>query len=526
MGIVDILIGYSGYFPELDLQSRELDSLKNIKPDASKGRYLALSMCMAIALAAVVFVLSGQQADLLGAGVFLGIVAASLAAFIKLPAFEMSVKAGRMESELPIVLRTIALLLEMNVPFPRALGVVGGADGELNRELGAVANECERGASLQKTLSALSGRTKSLLIKRAVNQLLTVYQTGTGAAELKRLADELLSIQRFRLREYASKAALLGLLFIAFSTILPTFFIVTTVIGKGIIESDISKDQVILVFLAVFPALSALIVLIARAMLPEMVLGNRPGFNSVPAIAVLVLLASTLMLPESVSPFVIAATFLILAFALVQDYRAEKRIYEIEEHMPDALMSASALPRGAKIDRLYGVWADARYGPLSDESRICARQLSANIKPENVVSDMASRNKSRMLKRVGEFIITAINTNTMDRLNQVAEDILRFREVDRERQNALAMQRHTLVFASFLMPLITKSSIALVSSMQKFGTVVDFSVFYGIMPAYILIYALLTAYFIAELEARRHSATMYFMISAAIALVTFYFISI
>src|SRR3989338_559038 len=502
MRIVDVLVKLSNYFPEINIESKELDVLKYIKPEAVAKKYLSVSLFIS-ALFSILILLLKFDFNLYGFGVTLILFAVFVFTLIKLPSFEYSLTIHRMESELPIVLRTLSLLLDMNLPFQKAIKIASEESGELNKELKTIVADVEKGASLQKRLSAFSSNIKSLTIKRAINKIIIVYQIGTGAQDLKKLADELLSIQRFKLREYSSRVAIFGLIFIALSTILPTLFIVTTILGKGIFESEFNKEQITIIFLLVLPVLATSVVLVAKSTLPNIIFENRGKFNYAPMLAAFILVAAALVLEEPLNKIFIAITYIILFFIFILDYKKQKRIADIEEQIPDALMTASAIPKGVKLDRIFEMWQDKRYGELALESKVAKKQLEANIKPEKVLFSLSERTHSQILKRVCSFIALAINTNTIDKLNYVADDILKFREIDRERNNTLATQKYTLIFSSLLMPLIIKSTIGLAYSMQELSkTAIDFNIFYTIMPAYIILYALLTSYFISELEGK------------------------
>ncbi len=527
MRIVDVVVKLSNYFPEIGIESKGLNLLKNIRPNANVKKYLSASFFLSIFISILLFLLLRLEPNLLGLGIALISFAICAVALIKLPSLEYALSISKMESELPITLRTLSLLLEMNIPFQRAIKIVSEERGALNKELRLIITYVERGASLQKELSAFSSNIKSLIIKRAINQIIIVYQAGAGAQDLKKLADELLSIQRFKLREYSSRVAILGLIFIALSTILPTLFIVTTILGKGIIESEFNKEQIIVIFLLAFPALATAVVLIAKSTLPNIIFENKGKPNYTPIIAALLLVAALLTLRDPLDKISILAISAILFLIFILNYKKQKRIAEIEDQIPDALMAASAIPKGVKLDRIFEMWQDKKYGALALESKTARKQLEANVKPEKVLFSLSERNDSQILKRVCGFITLAINTNTMDRLSYVADDILKFREIDRERNNTLATQKYTLIFSSLLMPLIIKSTIGLAHSMQEVSkAAVDFNVFYSIMPAYIIIYALLTSYFISELEGKKHNVIIYFIATSMLAVITFYFINI
>src|SRR3989338_6839353 len=156
------------------------------------------------------------------------------------------------------------------------------------------------------------------------------------------------------------------------------------------------------------------------------------------------------------------------------------------------------------------------------------KQLKANVKPEAVVDDLGKRTGSKMASRACSMLIHALNTNSFDRMGEVAEDLLKFSEITRERERLLSVQRYTMVFGGLLIPLIMNLSPSLFFSAAKFlessntGTIE--SIFSLAVPIYIIIYAVLVSMYSADVESKRSKAGLYFLVISSLGLAIFYFL--
>jgi len=167
---------------------------------------------------------------------------------------------------------------------------------------------------------------------------------------------------------------------------------------------------------------------------------------------------------------------------------------------------------------------------------------------------LGSRNKSPMLSRACAMLRHVFATNSFSQLNKLGEDMLQFVEVRRERAGLLSMQKYTLVFGGLLVPLILKITLNLLQSMAEFfvdgasagatgaseaigsvgsavsgasaGTAPQLDFAFSLVPAYIIIYALLSSFYIGNIDERRSQSALYFLAIVVIGLATFYFLNI
>ncbi len=529
MKLIDVVIAASPYAPEVKIKSRMLEALPKLGLEVSEARYAGA----ALLLSAPVALASGALAMFFGDFgdcAVLGLLGFALAFgfVLLLPSFELRGRAADFEARLPLILRTLGMLLDMRMPFERALAIAAQDEPELAPVLDDIAH----GATVQKSFSHLALSYDSFAVKRAVSQLLTAYEVGGLGQDMGRIGDEMLAIQRHSLREYASKSAIFGLVFIVSAAVLPTFFLVYAVLGGFTLGAQpMDRLGMALMMLAVFPLMSFLVLLMARSMLPRSGLEAASG-EGWPALLIptAILVLSFLALPESLAPLGVVAGFLAAGYLLYMKYGEEKRVEELEKHLPDALFAVSGLPKSASMEDVFSMIGRAGYGPLSEEAEKSAKQLGSNLGAGLVLDDMASRNNSPMLRRACAMLKHVFATNSFGQLNRLAEDMLRFTEVRRERAGLLSMQKYTLLFGGLIVPLILRITLNLLGSMAEFFTQGNAATGIGfaqsLIPAYIVIYAVLSSYYIANMDVRRSQSAGYFLAIAAAGLAAFFFINI
>jgi hypothetical protein len=198
------------------------------------------------------------------------------------------------------------------------------------------------------------------------------------------------------------------------------------------------------------------------------------------------------------------------------------------------------------------------YGPLSEEAGKTRAQIRMNVKLDSVLDDLSARNRSPMLRRATSMMRQMIDTDSLHRLNMLAEDMTKAFQTMRERSQMFAMQKYTLLFGAVLIPLIMKMTISLLGSIGALledggmggglmaglgmgGGVMDSAasavpwgdgiaamVIYAlsIVPPYLVIYAMIASAAIADAEGKRSSAAMYFLGMCALSLIIFHFIDL
>ncbi len=167
--------------------------------------------------------------------------------------------AALIEKDLPFALMALAVELNINVPFFKALENISNEKyGVVSVELKKVLKEIkENGASIQEALFHLSERIDSNILTRTIAQLINIYEQGNknelkGEA-LKKIAEEQLIKQKNISKQFSGKMVLFSLMFIAVSAILPALFQAFTLIGSMFLKIGFTPLQIILITCIGFP---------------------------------------------------------------------------------------------------------------------------------------------------------------------------------------------------------------------------------------------------------------------------------
>ncbi len=181
----------------------------------------------------------------------------------KLPAVLKKRRAEVIERDLAIALRAIAVDISLNTPFEKALrNVASSRYEELSRETSRALRDVESsGLSVPDALRQMASRVDSLVVKRACMQLCFTYEHGLKGEGLRKLADELASLQKAKSRQYSAQLSLFGLLFITLSCIVPALFSAYVVVGSAFLELSFTPSDVFFAYVLVFPALDSLVLL-------------------------------------------------------------------------------------------------------------------------------------------------------------------------------------------------------------------------------------------------------------------------
>ncbi len=432
---------------------------------------------------------------------------------------------ANIEANLPFFLRSIGILIELGLPFRKALEIgVQQTDGALKKEMHTAMDAADNGISVQKALGMLATRCNSIAVRRAIAQLISAYENGGDGNELKRLGDELLSLEQHKLKEHSAKSAMFGLLFIIATALLPVFFIVYAIAGEMSGSGRVSEWQLQLAMLVIFPAISILILLLSKALMPPIAFGNEQRLTGlVMAIPITIAVVGSL---TGFRIYALAAAIVVGAGMGYKKYLQETRVEEIERVLPDALFSISGLPNAMQPERVFAQMERNGFGALSEEAGKSRRQLESNVSLESALEDLWKRNGSAALRRVAEIFRQMVATSSLNRMEIVAEDMLRLAQIKRERQQQLAMQKYTLIFGAVIVPAIARIALDLLGDMAGMigSGVVLIAAGEGAIPTYLIIYAAIAGMAIADYESKPSVAIAYTAVMAVIGMATFYFI--
>ncbi|HSB47822.1 MAG TPA: type II secretion system F family protein [Candidatus Bilamarchaeum sp.] len=502
-------------FPPLPVRFPESKRLALLGIEPQRYAAMALALSLAAFIAALAFSKSALFAAAAAAG--------AAAIVIVLPKLEMARRAADIESELPLFLRSLGMLMEFGMPFQRALECAARGCGALEEEIGRCCLEMRRGMAAQKALSMLALGYDSMALKRAVSALAISFESGAGGAEIRKIGDDMLSLERFRLREYASKSAIFGLVLIVTGAILPTFFLVYFVAGPS---SGLGDAEMRIAMLVVFPMCSLLAILLSRSMMPRMVFGNS-GLSLLSMAPGAIVVAGDLLMPKFQLAF-LAAGVGAGAYALYRTFAAESRLEDIERRLPDALFSAGGMPKSSSAERLFRMIAEGGFGALSAEAAKSLRQISANVPPPAALEDLWQRNRSPMLRRACMMLRSMMDTNSLDRIGMLADDMIKSAQLKRERASVFSMQKYTLLAGALFIPLILKMALSLLSGMGDLlggGAAAKIASAGAIAPAYLVAYSVISSAAIGDYEGKKSAAVIYLAAMGIISLLAFRFIS-
>ena len=242
------------------------------KPDAYMGKGIKLSV-----LASVVFWFLWS---LFNSDIYSGILATALvfivciSAVFLYPGMMARKRAAMIEKELPFMMLNLSLHTRARQPMENAIAkIASGGNDLLSLELRkALAEVKGKGTSLNDALLSFCGRFDSRSLKRSIMQIISCHDLGNrklGSLAMKRLGREELARQRSVGREFSGKIALLSLMFIAVSAIVPALFQSFIIVGSTFMRFDFTPVQIFVAIAFVLPAVDIALLLYIRAITPE-----------------------------------------------------------------------------------------------------------------------------------------------------------------------------------------------------------------------------------------------------------------
>ena len=526
------------------------------------------------AFALLLFSLSMPEAFAYSALLF----AIAFAFFLFLPKLLAARRTAQAESELPFLLRELAVYLDIGLPFEKALAKIAQRNYVLSQEFSEAFQEIKSGGTVQSALSGMSARTDSLPLKRSLLLLSSIYETGGSTEPLKRTAEELSSSQLSAMRLASSRLSLLSIIFIAVSALIPSFFTVFAAVSPAISFSSIPTWQVWLAFLLIFPALDFLALGMMFLLLPPapavaaekgalldeylkrkgIAIGRKAFAIALSAVSLLlaaIFLVFNLPILSALSICIAPAAYSLASYAACQP------VDEAESRLSDALYTAASTHRLLSAEKMLSALSKGKFGRLSESFELALRRQKAG---ESFAASMAAAAKhcpSLLVERAFSLLVVSYETgaNMYSALRSAAEDVISFFTLVRERTAQTAMQRYTVLAASaILVPIILGTVVSLVPSLASAtalseGTVeapvsqqsedaaylqqnegaAQFlsdrpaappslaSVLFLACPIYLLLNAALSSFLLAAAESDVKKAALYFAITVPVSQILF-----
>jgi len=527
--ILETIVNNLYLFPEVDIKSKLSKKLLVIYPEADERRYIGACLIISLILSILLFILSLLLLEEMSLLIFPVSFLLFFLFLLALPTFELSRRSKIIEVEMPFMLRTVGMLINMKIPFTKALAIVSEENNEIGKEMRRIVRDVNSGVTIEKAFARFAVSFDSQPVKRAISQLLSAYEIGGAGNEMKRIGDELLAMQQHSLKEHASKSAIFGMLFIMTVAILPTFFLVYVLLGKFGVGGAISEFGIAITLLLVFPAISVFLLLLSKASVPHSPFSQGQSVLDVTVAApAFLFLFAFLFLEGDLRLFIVVIATAMMLFVVYKSYIKEKRTEEIEQYLPDALFTISALPKSAKMEKIFETIENGGYGALSEEAGKSKRQLLMNVRTDVVLEDLWKRNDSQALKRASTMLKHVFDTNAFSQMHSIAEDLLKNFEIKRERASLMSMQKYTILFGGILIPIILKMALSLISGMVEFfgdptaPQLISYTV--SIIPAYLVMYSLISAFYVADIEGRKSRVAIYFLLLAVVSILLFTFL--
>ncbi len=525
MNLTEKLIEMSLSFPEIGITSGSLEKCENRINGLRSKRFLALATAIAVLffiLTVLVAFIAYSQMIIISIAIGLLIFAMIFLSILKLPQLEISKRNIEMEHQLPFLLREIALLLDLGLPFERAVMVVSKKNDRLGNELKKALISVERGITMQRALLDFASVMTSTNVKRSITQLVSIYESGGSGDGIRKIADDLLNIEQNRFKQESSKTAIYGMIFVTVCAVVPTFIAVLSLSNSAMLGETISfsREQIATVLLILVPSLGFLLVLKVKMQnnnnIRESVIDKEDIYLFLASVSLaIVSMVTTDKLVIYTAIAVISALLLIVFY---RQRMKDKKVEGIERALPDALLAISNLPTGSRIERIFENMKP--FGELGKEVGITLKQIKSNVKPEDALEQLARRNDSVLLKQTCASLAIAINTGKLDKLSYVGEYIMKILEIKRERSSMLSMQKYTIYLGALITPLVIKMTLSLVKSFQEsMGITLSENGIESIMPAYIIIYSAISSYYLSSIEEEKSTKMINFVAMTIVGLV-------
>ncbi|MDD5337710.1 MAG: type II secretion system F family protein, partial [Candidatus ainarchaeum sp.] len=281
-----------------------------------------------------------------------------------------------------------------------------------------------------------------------------------------------------------------------------------------------------------FPVLGALVLAMAKTQMPPNIFSMKTNDAMAWAVVVFALaLAAVVALP--LGSLAKAVLMLLAAGCIAAAIRGriawDRRVEMMEEGLPDSLLRVSGLPKGYRMEKIFEIMAGAG-DAFSEEAGKTLRQLRANVSPEKALNELWERNGSFMLRRMCDIMLKAhvSGAGISERMHEMAEDLLTLSELRRERENALAMQKYTLMLGALLVPVILTVSMGVLSDIgDMLGTANAqlLAIAPKAIAVYVVFYSALTSFYIADGEGKASRMVLYFGAMAGAGLMGIYILS-
>ncbi len=522
--------------------SRAAIDCGNAQGYLSFSLFAALAICALLGAASLLFL---SDVDL-SIGLFLFSFGIFFLFLLRLPSILASRREKMVESELPYLLRELAIYIDIGLPFEKCVAKLAKGEYELAREFAAAKRAITSGASVQAAFAHLSCSTGSLPLKRSLQLVSTIYETGKGTDPLRRMADELSAAQISEMRGSAGKFSLLAIAFIAVSALIPSFFSVFAAVSPLVQNEPVQQWQVWLAFLLVFPALDAIALGAMFLLLPpvkdekaagalgEYLAGKGVRMGSrrfAIALAALSLALAALCLATGNIMLAFLSICIGPAIYSLAAYFSEAEMRRADVLLPDALYTAASTHKLLSAEKMLALLAKGGFGRVSGAFALALARQKAGDSFQSSMAAAALYCPTPLASRAFALIVVAYETGAdmYFALRECAQDVVSFFALLRERSALLSIQRYTVLASCALLVPIILGTVAFLAPTLSGASVVgstapDAALLSALAIAcqiYLVLNAALSALLLALSESNPARAALYFAICAPMSLIFF-----
>lgn len=408
---------------------------------------------------------------------------------MRLPKFLAEGMALKIEADLPIQLRAIATELSIGLSFESALSSAVKYGDSTKYIFNHILEGLNSGLPPEEVFNTARKLSSSRMMDKAISHLQFIYTHGYSNSGLNKLVDEISAEHKSRMKEYASRSAMLGIILIALSSVVPALMTTYLLVGSSFMDLSLTPENVLVIYTIILPLCILLLLFVMRFLSPSF---NTRGsslfssseiarfgfflndlkikinpYNFLKYSFVISFLLSILLFYYTLSPFSIILLIIPLAFYGFFLYLEDLRTSEIESYMPDALFYASSL-HSFGLEKVVKELAFSNYGLLSSEFLKTYNQVNAGFSIKIALISLVERNNSLIIERGISLLIKIHNLGSSleNALRSTAEDIYDMFILMRERSSILSMMKYNLFVSALIVPAIFGAVISIVSSLD------------------------------------------------------------